>query len=76
MLDTHRSDLLIVEALRKHGPLTAFGIYKTLSDDSKTRSVSLASVKRHMPGLQALGCVYGEQRQTAGRSITVWKTKR
>ena len=71
MLATHSIDLCIVEILQKNDGLSLSELSRELSTISK-HSVSVATVKRHLPGLQRLGCIDSSPAERDGRTKTVW----
>ncbi|MCS7466729.1 hypothetical protein NZK35_08745 [Stieleria sp. ICT_E10.1] len=72
MLETHRIDLQIIEAiesLRDGG--TVVEIHRRINECG-TDPLSIETVKRHLPGLVRMGRVRGVKAFRDERLVTVW----
>ena len=73
MLETHRLDARIVEAVRIHrNGMTSSEIQEYLNRRSND-PVSLCSIRRHLPGLVVLRVLRGEKAIRDKRWADVWK---
>ncbi|PAY17162.1 hypothetical protein CKO51_22900 [Rhodopirellula sp. SM50] len=75
MLETHRIDPQIIEAiesLRDGG--TVVEIHRRINE-SGNDPLSIDAVKRHLPGLVRLGRVRGMKAFSDERMVTVWHTE-
>jgi predicted transcriptional regulator len=74
MLETHRIDVLIVEAIagtRNGATVDEIGRHiANVHTDALTRS----AIERHLPGLRALGTLQRRTVTRQGRRVNVWST--
>ncbi|QDV84963.1 hypothetical protein [Planctomycetes bacterium TBK1r] len=74
MLETHRIDLQIVEAIESlRGGGTVAEIHRRINEQSQ-ETLSIDAVKRHLPGLVRLGRVRGIKAFSDERLVTIWDT--
>lgn len=73
MLETHRTDLRIVDAIQSNRDGgTVSEIHKQVCNQNDAE-ISLDAVKRHLPGLVRLGAIRGEKAFRDERMVTIWR---
>ena len=72
MLEAHRIDLQITEAIESFGGGgTVLEIHRYINESGRD-SLSIDAIKRHLPGLVRLGRVHGVKKFRDERLVTVW----